>query len=1265
MAGFIGAGTAFGAAGMADTANVFAQDAQNTEYTVTFKNNGQGNVPDALKVAGGKTIARAVNYDAKKLRPAVTVIDGYKFDDSGTSWGLYTDEACTKAFDVFNTPITQNTTLYVKWVPVQTHKITFKANGVTADPPAIVVEGGVASDLELPFEYGLYGTVVGGKSFAGWYTDPSLDNEYEFDSYGSNVDSDIILYAKWERVCTIHYDTNGIGKAPEDEYTWGVISPSDLNKPQGVKGKAFAGWYKEKECKNPIDDYEEIAGDITVYAKWVNATTHTVKLETDGFGNLPKEIYIADGYRLSSFGLDYYGELDREGYVFTGWFTSKTGGKEIEWYDYVVTDDTTIYARWSSLSDKVAITFDTNGHGEAPDTMEVTPGYYFKTYYVEDVKGYQFLGWSEQKNSNNTLYNGKRIYENTTFYAVWEPVDNYKVSFDMNGHENATNKPGDFYEEYSFDFSVIDTPVDAGYAFVGWYFDKKCTNKAPDYVDLDSDITFYAKWLKEGDATLSFDSNGHGTAPASIKGKIGDSIGELGLYKHYNELWGTIDNGYAFRGWYLDKDCTTEAKYYDILEKNTTLYAKWESVGTTHTISFDANGHGTAPKSIKIEAGTPLYDAQGIFPNLGEADGYVHLGWAMRPDARAWEIFDEEEITKDVTVYAVWYKGIDSVDIMLADPVVGKEISTPIVTVPSNAHYRYGASWDLWDDDPMGNGLNNFWSSAYREEMDEFGQETKGLFKCGEEYIATIWISSDASRRYVFSENPDIKVNGKKPDKIFSVEDNRILIGVIQKTDHDWGDWTVTKQPTATEDGVKTRVCKNDPEHIETQAIPDGDDRTGVYKENDQWIYLENGEHITSYTGYGKSSEGKWVFVRNGVFDPTYTGLAKNKTNGGWFYAEKGVYKTGYTGIAKSTDDKLYYVKDSKWDQTYTGLAKYTDGKWYYVNKGTHVPTYTGFAKSTDGKWYYVNKGVWDKTYTGFAKSVDGKWCFARNGKYDNTYTGLAKNASNGGWFYAEKGIYKTGYTGIAKSTDNKLYYVKDSAWDKTYTGLAKYTDGKWYYVKNGAHVPTYTGISVSTDGNLYFVKDGVWDKTYTGLGKYTDGKWYYVKNGAHVPTYTGLTVSTDGKYYYAENGVWDKTYTGYAKNTDGKWYFVRNGAHDSNYTGLAKNKSNGGWFYAENGVYKTGYTGIAKSTDNNLYYVKDSKWDQSYTGLAKYTDGKWYYVNKGTHVPAYTGVCYSTDGKQYYAKDGKWDTTFTGKAKDAAGKEYNVTNGRVVQTIL
>ena len=37
---------------------------------------------------------------------------------------------------------------------------------------------------------------------------------------------------------------------------------------------------------------------------------------------------------------------------------------------------------------------------------------------------------------------------------------------------------------------------------------------------------------------------------------------------------------------------------------------------------------------------------------------------------------------------------------------------------------------------------------------------------------------------------------------------------------HDWGEWTITKEPTATVEGEKTRVCKRDASHVETEAIP-------------------------------------------------------------------------------------------------------------------------------------------------------------------------------------------------------------------------------------------------------------------------------------------------------------------------------------------------------------------------------------------------------------------------------------------------------------
>ena len=37
---------------------------------------------------------------------------------------------------------------------------------------------------------------------------------------------------------------------------------------------------------------------------------------------------------------------------------------------------------------------------------------------------------------------------------------------------------------------------------------------------------------------------------------------------------------------------------------------------------------------------------------------------------------------------------------------------------------------------------------------------------------------------------------------------------------HDWGEWTVTKEATETEEGIETRSCKHDPSHTETRPVP-------------------------------------------------------------------------------------------------------------------------------------------------------------------------------------------------------------------------------------------------------------------------------------------------------------------------------------------------------------------------------------------------------------------------------------------------------------
>ena len=42
----------------------------------------------------------------------------------------------------------------------------------------------------------------------------------------------------------------------------------------------------------------------------------------------------------------------------------------------------------------------------------------------------------------------------------------------------------------------------------------------------------------------------------------------------------------------------------------------------------------------------------------------------------------------------------------------------------------------------------------------------------------------------------------------------------IPKKGHDWGDWEVTTPATCTTTGVKTRKCRNDPNHVDRQEIP-------------------------------------------------------------------------------------------------------------------------------------------------------------------------------------------------------------------------------------------------------------------------------------------------------------------------------------------------------------------------------------------------------------------------------------------------------------
>ena len=152
---------------------------------------------------------------------------------------------------------------------------------------------------------------------------------------------------------------------------------------------------------------------------------------------------------------------------------------------------------------------------------------------------------------------------------------------------------------------------------------------------------------------VAFDANGHGKAPKS-------QIVEIG--KTATKPTNPKADGWTFCGWYEDSDCT---KYFDFstaITKSITLYAAWTQ-GKTYTVTFDTQGHGTAPDDQIVKEGgkaaRPATDPS--------EEGWVFCGWYENPLCTIEFDFDSKVINKDTTVYAYWKKNtyIDSVDVTI------------------------------------------------------------------------------------------------------------------------------------------------------------------------------------------------------------------------------------------------------------------------------------------------------------------------------------------------------------------------------------------------------------------------------------------------------------------------------------------------------------------------------------------------------------------------------------------------------------------------
>ena len=85
---------------------------------------------------------------------------------------------------------------------------------------------------------------------------------------------------------------------------------------------------------------------------------------------------------------------------------------------------------------------------------------------------------------------------------------------------------------------------------------------------------------------------------------------------------------------------------------NTTVTAVWEDIPapTTYTVTFDANGHGTAPDAINDVADGSKITA----PSAPTANGYTFGGWYKESECQNEWNFATDTVTESITLYAKW-----------------------------------------------------------------------------------------------------------------------------------------------------------------------------------------------------------------------------------------------------------------------------------------------------------------------------------------------------------------------------------------------------------------------------------------------------------------------------------------------------------------------------------------------------------------------------------------------------------------------------------
>ncbi|NLG18079.1 MAG: hypothetical protein GX556_12175 [Fibrobacter sp.] len=475
-----------------------------------------------------------------------------------------------------------------------------------------------------------------GYTFAGYWDSTSGGTQYYSNSMSSSNNWDkaqnTTLYARWtgKSYAVLFNKQNGTEGSDSVRAVMGSGMPS-ATAPKRA-GYTFTGYFDAKIDGAQYYTAEMVstqnwdkAEKTTLYARWTgNSYTVTLNMQSGNGGTAQ----VAATYSAA---MPTATAPAREGYTFTGYWDSTSGGTQ--YFSSVMASartwdkaqNTTLYARWEA--NNYTVKFNKQSGMGGSDSVKATMGLAMPVATAPTREGYTFTGYWDSTSGGTQYYsssmsssNNWNKGQNTTLYARWTGKS-YTVLFNK---QNGTGGSDSVRAFMGSSMPSATAPKRTGYSFTG-YFDAKIDGVwyytahmgSMRKWDKAEKTTLYAHWTVNS-YTVKLDKQSGNGGTDEVAATYGAAM---------PEATAPAREGYTFTGYWDSTSGGTQyfssvmasARTWDKAQ-NTTLYARWEA--NNYTVKFNKQNGTGGSDSVKVTFGEAMPAAEPPTRN-----GYYFAGY--------------------------------------------------------------------------------------------------------------------------------------------------------------------------------------------------------------------------------------------------------------------------------------------------------------------------------------------------------------------------------------------------------------------------------------------------------------------------------------------------------------------------------------------------------------------------------------------------------------------------------------------------------------